>query len=356
MTHEVQRVTLRRSVTLRRTLLGCSLALVSSGVARAQEVRVMQVPGGERRITWTMNDRPMIGVTTTEDSDRADTLGLKVESVMEGSPAEKAGLKAGDRLQAVNGISLRADRADAGEDDYAGVLTRRLQRAVHATEAGKAVTLRVLSGTAVRDVSVIPVKGSELQGERGMQMFTTSLSDDRAVLGINAASTGSARDTLGVFVQSVTKDGPAEKAGIYEGDRIAAINGVSLRVAREDAEDHAVGASRAERLSREMAKLKAGDAAELVVISAGRSRTVRVTSVKASDLPDHGGMPFFLKTPGFEGMRVIPRRPDMREMPEAPEMTGFRAMPLRHPMGSTHLKVVPHDGALKLRRMISTTI
>ena len=77
---------------------------------------------------------------------------------------------------------------------------------------------------------------------------------------MTVASTGSARDTLGVFVQSVVHDGPAEKAGIVEGDRIAAINGVSLRVARE------------------VAKLKAGEAAELTVVTVGRSRAVACAS------------------------------------------------------------------------------
>ena len=51
-------------------------------------------------------------------------------------------------------------------------------------------------------------------------------SDDetRAVIGIST-SNGSARDTLGVLVSSVHAGGPAEKAGIEEGNRIASISG-----------------------------------------------------------------------------------------------------------------------------------
>ena len=41
--------------------------------------------------------------------------------------------------------------------------------------------------------------------------------------------TGSSRDTLGVFVMSVEDGGPAAKAGIEEGTRIASINGVDVR-------------------------------------------------------------------------------------------------------------------------------
>lgn len=304
--------------TVRAALLTCSLALVPSP-ADAQDVRIFRAPGGgvEQRVLVS-SDRPMIGVTTAAESARADTLGLLVESVTPASPAAKAGLKEGDRLQAVNGVSLRADRADAGEEDYSGVLNRRLQREVQRTKPGESIDLRVLSGGQVRTVKVTPVKASELDSEE-MPGFRVMRADgDRAVLGLSIASTGSARDTLGVFVQAVTKDGPAEKAGIVEGDRIAAINGVSLRVPREDADDGAVGASRVERLSREVAKLKAGEAAELTVVSGGRSRTVRVTAVKASELPRGGGeielmrslMPGML--PQEMRFRTMPDRPDVR--------------------------------------------
>ncbi len=309
MRHPTPAVTRRR--TLRTALLSCSLALGGlPAVATAQEARIYTMPDLRRRIELAA-DRPMIGVTTTSASERGDTLGLRIESVTTGSPADKAGLKAGDRLQAVNGVSLRADRADAGEDDYDGVLNRRLQREVQRTASGESVELRVLSGSQARTVRVTPVKASEFQAESEGTSLWRSRDRDGAVLGVTVASTGSARDTLGVFVQAVVKDGPAEKAGIVEGDRIAAINSVSLRVAREDAEDDAVGAARAERLSREVAKLKAGDVAELTVISAGRSRTVRVTTVKAGDLPGGAAQSLFFRIPEPGGMpfeeSILPR-------------------------------------------------
>lgn len=331
MTQRTRRVTRVRPLALRTALLGCSLALAAPA-ARAQRVEVFKLPGGETRVvTRGDDDRPVIGVMTISDSERADTLGVRIDRVQPGSPAEKAGIKAGDRIQAVNGVSLRADRADAGEEDYAGVLTRRLQRAVQATKPGDAVTLRVLSGGSARDVRVTPVKASELEEERPTMTWSRTMDGDRAVLGLATSATGSVRDTLGVFVQSVVKDGPAEKAGIIEGDRIAAINRVSLRVAREDAEDHGVSMARAERLSREVAKLKAGDVAELTVVTAGRSRTVRVTAVKASELPQDDFAGMLLRAPGMGMFRDMPqmqlfRTPDMDETMEMPELQGLRRM------------------------------
>lgn len=311
---------------MRRIPALATLALVSASSlampgAGAQDVRILP-----RSDTWRVmavaDDRPMIGVTTAAGSERGDTLGLRIEQVTKDSPADKAGLKAGDRLQAVNGVSLRADRADAGEDDYAGVLTRRLQREVQKTDAGDAVELRVLSAGQSRTVRVTPGKASEVMRMPEMSRREWGgAAADRAVIGLNVSSTGSVRDTIGVFVMSVVAGGPAEKAGIIEGDRIAAINGVSLKVAREDAEDRSVGASRMDRLSREVAKLESGQQAELTVVTAGRSRTVRVTAVKASELPGGEGS-FSLFAVPQDGFRVRPDLPQLREF--APRMEELR--------------------------------
>jgi serine protease Do len=321
---------------------------VAAPAAGAQDARILTRPD-VRSVFVYDSDRPMIGVTTAGESERADTLGLRIDEVRKDSPADKAGLKAGDRLQSINGVSLRADRADAGEDDYTGVLNRRLQREVQKTKEGEAVELRVLSGGQVRTVRVTPAKARDvmdLEVPREGTLFR-SMRADRPVLGLSVTSTGSVRDTLGIFVSSVVEDGPAEKAGIVEGDRIAAINGVSLKVAREDAEDRSMGQSRVERLNRELAKLEAGQAVELTVVSAGRSRSVRVTPVKASDLPqsevrmftmpggtvrvmpNRSGNTFYFRSPEGQGGTFELRMPEMERMRElAPRLREqIRAVP-----------------------------
>lgn len=311
---------MRRTRTL-ATLTAFAASSLAAPAAGAQDVRIL--PRSDAwRVMAVADDRPMIGVTTVAGSERGDTLGVRIEEVTEDSPAEKAGLKPGDRLQSVNGVSLRAERADAGEDDYAGVLTRRLQREIQKTKEGEAVELRVLSGAQSRTVRVTPAKASEVMQEpERVRGGVRTMAPDRAVMGLNVSATGSIRDTLGVFVMSVERGGPAEKAGIIEGDRIAAINGVSLKVASEDAEDRSVGLARVERLSREVAKLEAGESAELTFVTAGRSRTVRVTAVRASELPGGEGAFTFFSNP--EGsFRVRPAMPQLREL--APRMEELR--------------------------------
>ena len=120
--------------------------------------------------------------------------------------------------------------------------------------------------------------------ERGFGARMDSAMMKRAALGLQLSPTGTARDTLGVFVSSVTPKGPAENAGIIEGDRIVSINGVDLRVAAGDIEDGYASGLPSHRLQREVAKLTPGSRVNVRVYSGGRIRDVQVT-VLVADQP-----------------------------------------------------------------------
>jgi hypothetical protein len=119
----------------------------------------------------------------------------------------------------------------------------------------------------------------------------------RAALGVELRPTGTRRDTLGVFIAAVTPRGPAETAGIIEGDRIAAINGVDVRSAAADVEDPYTNGIASHRLTREVQKLTPGARVTLRVYSAGRFRDVVVTAGRASEVLRHAGR-FNLRAPG----------------------------------------------------------
>src|SRR6266581_5026841 len=146
----------------------------------------------------------------------------------------------------------------------------------------------------------------------------------RAALGLELRTTGTRRDTLGVFVEAVTPKGPAESAGIIEGDRIASINGIDLRTSAADTEDSYTNGLAAHRLSREVQKLTPGARVTLRVYSGGRFRDVQVTAAKASDVMRLGnrfrfGMPGMGGTMEFGGpgaMMLGPEMPMMRERME----------------------------------------
>lgn len=282
-------------------------------------------------------DRAVLGIGTASFAGKRDTLGVLVQSVTSDGPAEKAGIEEGDRIAAINGTSLRLAAEDAGEPDMSGLMTRRLTREMGKVKAGDAVQLLVWKDGQRKTVSVKTVAADSLY--RLMRVARNDHLDrdsliaarrERAVLGLNVSASGSRRDTLGALVTAVATDGPAEKAGIVEGDRIATINGVDLRTAAEDAGDQWASGVKLNRFYREMRKVKAGQAVELRVYTAGQARTVRVTAGKAGDVYKEGEgrrMGVFFGGEGdgeFMSMPAIAPMPPMAPMAPMPPMAmGF---------------------------------
>jgi predicted metalloprotease with PDZ domain len=268
---------------------------------------------------WTIGgddeDRAVLGVGTSSGGER-DTLGLLITSITSGGPAEQAGLEEGNRIAAINGVKLALSSADAGEPDMSGILSRRLTRELRKVKPGDNVELRVYDDGQFRTVRVKTIAAADLPSRRRITQIDL---DDRPVLGLGLGTSGSKRDTIGIFVSSVMESGPAEKAGIYEGDRIAAINGVDVRVRSEDAGDAQIAGSRIQRFRREIAKAKPGDNVELRVWSDGGYKTVRVTLGKASDFRNtRRGMSFHFDGDdiAFPRVHVAPMAP----MPPMPPM------------------------------------
>jgi predicted metalloprotease with PDZ domain len=108
-------------------------------------------------------------------------------------------------------------------------------------------------------------------------------SGDRAALGVSTAS-GSLRDTIGVLISDVTVGGPADKAGIQEGDRIASIGDIDLRLAAADAAAGEMRGIMARRLAHALAKHAVGDVVDLRVYHDGQFVSRKVTTGKASEV------------------------------------------------------------------------
>jgi hypothetical protein len=145
--------------------------------------------------------------------------------------------------------------------------------------------------------------GDSMFGNR-MFLRMDSAMAKRAALGIELRATGTLRDTLGVFVEGVTPKGPAEAAGIIEGDRIASINGVDLRTPAGDTDDSYSNEVATHRLSREVQKLAPGNHVSLRIYSGGRFRDVQVVAGKASELTRSANR-FRIGFPGGEGMMQL---------------------------------------------------
>ncbi len=170
------------------------------------------------------------------DSNRAQTIhlgdarGVEVVGVLEGSPADEAGIRSGDILLSYNGEVI--------------VGAQQLGRLVAETPVGRKV--KVQYWRAGRPQSAVVTTGSahfadfgpsigitdqemqEIHGMRGLDIPTPLLTWKNPALGIVCESLDAQFGqhfgvTQGVLVRSVEENSPAAKAGVKAGDVITAI-------------------------------------------------------------------------------------------------------------------------------------
>jgi serine protease Do len=181
----------------------------------------------------------------------AEPKGALVASVNPGSPAERAGLKAGDVIVAYNGKPVETPRV--------------LPVLVANTEVGKTVDLTVMRDGTERPVRVTVGNLADSREARAAAPATESRVAAKLGLELQELTPQAARrlgvqGDAGVVVTEVRPDSPAAQAGIAEGDVIREVNRtpvrglkdvetamaqatdgqVLLRVAREGAERYVV--------------------------------------------------------------------------------------------------------------------
>jgi serine protease Do len=184
-----------------------------------------------------------LGVNLAEiDSKRAAELklkepyGVEITRVEEGSPADKAGLKAGDVAIEYNGEHVE------GMEQFG--------RLVRETPTGRDVKLLISRNGATQSIvaTLATRKLRSVGGNFGPgvelpeihipdmpQIFTTLRSP---LLGVEAESLGSQLATYfgvkqGVLVRSVLKDTAAEKAGMKAGDVVTNVDGSAVSTPSE---------------------------------------------------------------------------------------------------------------------------
>lgn len=217
----------------------------------------------------SMANRPYLGIVLRGSDGPADTLGLLVAEVEADLPAAKAGITSGARLVSIDGVDLRLDPRDVGDDAAGRVPESRLRRQLERKESGDTVTLVVLTDGR-RETRRVAL------GESPMARTFRTMSNARRVVGVGFSQRGSMRDTAGLLITSVTSGGAAEKAGLTEGDRVVSIDGVDLRVPATDAGTAEGVEARVSRFRRALEAARDSQPIRLDVISEGRRRTVSV--------------------------------------------------------------------------------
>ncbi len=217
-------------------------ALMAGGLA-AQSLGFFQGAGGNPVVEVHPGGGSYLGVNLAEvTADRTRELklkepyGVEITRVEDGSPADKAGLKAGDVVLEYNGQRVE------GMEQFG--------RLVRETPAGREARLLVSRGGATQAVvatlgtrkartmggNVFPgVEIPEIHMPDIPQMFTAWRSP---MLGIEAESLGPQLAAYfgvkdGVLVRSVIKDTAAEKAGMRAGDVITKIDGTGVTTPNE---------------------------------------------------------------------------------------------------------------------------
>ncbi|HZT32453.1 MAG TPA: PDZ domain-containing protein [Bryobacteraceae bacterium] len=235
-------------------------ALLSSSVvpwAAAQDDPQPHPPAAPRRFHVLRQGGSYLGVGVCEmDEDRARALklkqveGVEIKSVDGNSPAEKAGLKAGDVVLEYNGQKVE------GNEQFA--------RLVRETPAGRPAKLKVWrqGGAQTLTATIGTRPGGVFFDEEGEGLAITMppmpkieipripdlppmpdlpnamLSWRSGALGIESESLSAQLAAFfgvkeGVLVRSVIPNSPAEKAGIKAGDVIVKVDGTGVSTPRE---------------------------------------------------------------------------------------------------------------------------
>ncbi len=169
--------------------------------------------------------RGMLGVTVQGiNSDMAKSLGLDrttgaiVSQVQPGSPAEKAGLRTGDVVLALNGTPIDSSNA--------------LRNQVAPLGPGASVTLSISRDGEKKDVAVTL---AELPSDQASASTPGEAKESTYGLSVQPLTPEMARelgpDAKGVVVAGVNPDSPAEDAGLQKGDLIRRVNGKEVESA-----------------------------------------------------------------------------------------------------------------------------
>lgn len=216
--------------------------------------------------------RGWLGVFLDEDED-----GVRITGVKEGSPAEKAGLREGDKI-------VEVDNKPIDDDDD-------IRRIIRNLEPGDTVQVEVMRDGKKKTVSATLGEAKGVWHEGGFsgwgqamdpgqwQMFGVS----RTYLGVHVQGMTEELRTYfkaprgrGVLISRVEEDTPAGKAGLRAGDVIIAVDGKGI-AAQGD-----IGSALSDR--------DPGDTVAVKIVRDGVEKTIDVEVAERPEHKRHGSL------------------------------------------------------------------
>lgn len=141
---------------------------------------------------------------------------------------------------------------------------------------------RFVSIAAMLAAFVVTLGSAAAQGDTRSVPGET---DPSQMLGFTVSTSGSERDTLGMWIAAVVPGGPADRARIQQGDRLAELNGMSLRISPEDVGRREAEELVARRFAREVQRIRRGESVRLRVYANGEFRSVTLETRRTAERP-----------------------------------------------------------------------
>lgn len=293
--------------------LAVSIVTVVSSLSAQTRTQVEPRPRVDRNVMVLDGRGSQLGVMVSDLDAKAASGGVKIDEVNDDSPAERAGIKAGDVVVEYDGERVRS--------------ARQFTRLVQETPEGRSVPIGLMRDGKKHTVNATPEDGrmtwnfgpdvdrAMRDAERGMREFRFDVpnfdfhfddrdrvpgdreprrfeyrvpngmlpfvSGSRGRLGVSVQSlTPDLQEYFGAknggaLVSSVTKESAAAKAGVKAGDVITSINGKTV----EDSDD----------LVRELDDLTAE--VTIVVLRDKKEMTLKATLERRDTAPRPGSRP-----------------------------------------------------------------
>lgn len=186
-----------------------------------------------KRIPKNVFGRPLawLGAYGLEPMDREVARFLKLESrsgavvseVLEGSPAEKAGLKGHDIILAIDGKPLPRFKPD-------NVVVAYVEREIERHAPGDTFTLTVLRGTETVEVKTVLAEEPKLMREAERKYYDRlGFTAREFVYGDAVARREKTTELVGVVANFVRPNSPAAIAGLRSEDWIREIDGTEVK-------------------------------------------------------------------------------------------------------------------------------
>jgi hypothetical protein len=170
----------------------------------------------------------------------------------------------------------------------------------------------------------------------------------RMLLGMSLGTSGTDRDTLGLLVTQVLRDGPADRAGIDEGNRLAEIDGVSLRLDPVDIGRQGAIDAVMRRLTRTLRGLQGGEQAALRVFAAGKFKNANVQLGNSASTPNAGGVVVTLPSASVPATAPVPAAIAIAGEPASRAATLTGAMQTLGDLQSQLRRLADDEGATPL--------